>query len=123
MKRVELLVNGVNYQFQLASLDADYVYAQAKEFCLQHAASQSMSESALESGCTRVVLNNLIHKVNEKRAAEQQQAAANSNAQQEQRQGEAPQQAAAAAVARDPASTIFQVFLSRRFVPLSRTYQ
>lgn len=98
MERVELVVNGVSYQFQLASLDADYVYAQAKAFCQSHAASQSMSESALESGCTRVVLNNLIHKVNEKRAAEEAS-----------RQGEVSQQAAPTSATRDPTSTIYQV--------------
>lgn len=114
-------MNGVSYQFQLTSLDTDYVYAQAKAFCLSHAASQSMSESALESGCTQVVLNNLVQKVNEKRAAE---SAA--------RQADAAQssQQPAAATTRDPTSTVYQVtfeFAGARSIamytqPTSETY-
>jgi hypothetical protein len=45
------------------------MYSEAKAFCQGHTLSQSMTEEALEAGCTQVVLNNLYNKINEQRAA------------------------------------------------------
>lgn len=66
MESVELVVNGEPYTFRLTSLNPEYVYNEAKAFCLLQSASLSMSGDALERGCTQVVMNNILLKVKEK---------------------------------------------------------
>lgn len=53
---VDLVVNGVPYQFKLASLDVEYVHSLAKEFCLSYQDGASLTPEKLEAGCTQVSL-------------------------------------------------------------------
>jgi hypothetical protein len=63
-----LVVNGVPYVFQLASVEADHLYQEAKAFCTSNSEAWNMSGDALEKGCTQVLFNNLALKIKEKRA-------------------------------------------------------
>jgi hypothetical protein len=74
-------VNGESFTFQLSSLDSQYLYSEAKAFCLAHVYKPSMSEEALENGCTKVIFNNLILKINESRTAAESSAMNNANSQ------------------------------------------
>lgn len=51
---VELVVNGVNYQFKLASLDVEYVRDQARAFCLSHEAALALQADTIDVKCTQV---------------------------------------------------------------------
>lgn len=69
MEKVELVVNGVPYLFQLASLEMDHIYQEAKAFCASNSEAWNMSGDALEKGCTQVLFKNLALKIEEKSAA------------------------------------------------------